>query len=79
MCADRKAGRSPQATAAKCPPPEAKPVADHIHIDDDGREYIVISRMVQEEGRCGLEQFRRYLEPYDEATAHRSFIPFHPA
>ena len=64
---------------SKSPLPEAKPVCDYIHADEDGREYIIISRMVKTEDICGLEQFRRYLEPFDENDAKRTFIAFHKA
>lgn len=58
------------------PRPEAKPVADYIHTDENGREYIVISRIIKKDEYYGYEQFRRYLEPLNEEDAHRSFIPF---
>lgn len=58
------------------PLPEAKPVADYIHTDENGREYIIITHMTEKDGNYGLEQYRRYLEPLNEEDAQRTFIKF---
>ena len=51
---------------------------DFIHTDDEGNDYVVITHTIKKDGNYGIEQYRRYLMPLDEETAHRSFIPMAP-